>query len=198
MMLTLVALVLFGCAGVLIIPFVRLYTAGITDANYIQPLFALLMLLAEAMNCLALTYTTLPISANRLKQSRWGSYGEAILNIGLSLLLIRWNPLLGVGIGTLAATLFKVVFYMHFTAGNILHCSFLRVLGRFASATAILLAVSCAGMTLMWNIPMANFFVWIFWACIVFLAVSAITLLFGMAAFPRELRAMLPKRKTER
>ena len=198
MMLTLVALVLFGCAGVLIVPFVRLYTAGITDANYIQPLFALLMLLAEAMNCLALTYTTLPISANRLKQSRWGSYGEAILNIGLSLLLIRWNPLLGVGIGTLAATLFKAVFYMHFTAGNILHCSFLRVLGRFASATAILLAVSCVGMTLMWNIPMANFFVWIFWACIVFLAVSAITLLFGMAAFPRELRAMLPKRKTER
>ena len=106
-MLSMVALVLFGCTGVLIIPFVRLYMAGVTDANYIQPLFALLLLLAEAMNCFALPYTTLPISANRLKANKWGSYGEAIINVSLSLVLIHWNPLLGVAIGTLTATVFK-------------------------------------------------------------------------------------------
>lgn len=31
-------LVLFSCAGILIVPFIRLYTKGITDADYIQPL----------------------------------------------------------------------------------------------------------------------------------------------------------------
>lgn len=200
MMLTLVAMVLFGCTGVLIVPFVRLYMAGITDANYIQPVFALLLLLAEAMNCLALPYTTLPISANQLKQSRWGSYGEAILNVGLSLILIRWNPLLGVAIGTLTATVYKAVFYMSYTARHILQCSRWRVMGRFAGALAVLLVISCIGMTALWNVPMENFFIWVLWAAVSFLAVGAVTLLFGLAAFPKELKPVilrvLPKRKT--
>ncbi len=195
MMLTLVALVLFGCAGVLIVPFVRLYMTGITDANYIQPVFALLLLLGEAMNCLALPYTTLPISANQLQRSRWGSYGEAILNVTLSLILIRWNPLVGVAIGTLTATVFKVVFYMLYTSRRILHCSVWRVMGRFAAAMAVLLVISCVGMTLMWNVPMDNFLVWVFWAGVTFVAVGAAALVFGMAAFPAELRSMLPQRK---
>lgn len=192
--LTLVALVLFGCAGVLIVPFVRLYMAGVTDADYIQPMFALLLILSEAMNCLSLVYSTLPISANQLKQSRWGSYGEAIINVLLSLVLIRWNPLLGIAIGTLVATAFKSVFYMVYSSKRILHCSVWPVLVRFACAAAVLLAVSCLGMTLLWNVPMANFLIWTLWAAGVFLIVGIIAVLFGWSAFPAELRTMLPGR----
>ncbi len=199
MLLTLVALLLFGCTGVLIVPFVKLYTAGITDANYIQPVFALLLLLAEAINCFVLPYTTLPISANQLKQSRWGSYGEAIINVSLSVLLIRWDPLLGVAIGTLTATVYKALFYLHYTAKNILHRRVWQTAGRVVCAAAVLLIVSCAGMRVLWNVPMANFMVWILWAGAVFLLVGITTLLFGMVFYPNELkpmiRALLPKRK---
>lgn len=191
MMLTLVALVLFGCTGSLIVPFVRLYMAGVTDANYIQPIFALLLLLAEAINCFVLPYTTLPISANQLKSSRWGSYGEAILNIGLSVILIQWDPLLGVAIGTLAATVFKALFYMNYTAKRILRCSVWQIAGRVFCAIAVLLIVSCVGMSALWYVPMANFVNWIMWAIVVFLMVAAVTMLFGMAAYPIELKAAL-------
>lgn len=191
MMLTLVAMVLFGCTGVLIVPFVKLYTAGITDANYIQPVFALLLLLAEAINCFVLPYTTLPISANQLKQSRWGSYGEAIINVTLSLILIQWNPLAGVAVGTLTATVFKAVFYMHYSGKNILKCSTWRIAGRVFCAVAVLLVVSCVGMTALWNVPMANFFVWFLWAVVVSLLVGIATLLFGAAAFPTEVKSIL-------
>lgn len=191
MMLTLVALVLFGCTGVLVVPFVRLYMAGVTDANYIQPAFALILLLAEALNCFVLPYTTLPISANQLKASRWGSYGEAIINVCLSLALIRWDPLLGVAIGTLTATVFKALFYMYYTGRNILRCSVRRIIGRVAGAALVLMAVSCIGMTVLWNAPMANFFIWVLWAAVSFVLVGLVTVLFGMAAFPKELRSML-------
>ena len=191
MMLTLVALVLFGCTGVLIVPFVKLYTAGITDANYIQPVFSLLLLLAEAMNCLVLPYTTLPISANQLKQSRWGSYGEAIINVGLSLILIQWNPLLGVAIGTLAATVYKSLFYMNYTAKHILKCGIWQITGQFLGAIAVLLIVSCVGMTALWNVSMENFFVWILWAAAAFLLVGAVTVLFGMVAYRKEMEQIL-------
>lgn len=191
MTLTLVALVLFGCTGVLIVPFVRLYTAGITDANYIQPVFALLLLLAEAINCFVLAYTTLPISANQLKQSRWGSYGEAIINVALSLVLIRWNPLVGVAIGTLTATVFKALFYMHYSAKHILKCSTWQIAGRVFCAVAILLLVSCVGMTALWSVSMTNFFVWMLWAVAVFLLVGIVALMFGVAAFPTEVKSIL-------
>jgi len=193
MLLTLVALLLFGCTGVLIVPFVKLYTAGITDANYIQPVFALLLLLAEAINCFVLPYTTLPISANQLKQSRWGSYGEAIINVGLSLILIQWNPLLGVAIGTLAATVYKSLFYMNYTAKHILKCGIWQITGRFLGAIAVLLIVSCVGMTALWNVPMENFVVWVLWAAAAFLLVGAVTMLFGMAAYGKEMKQILRK-----
>jgi len=191
MMLTMVALVLFGCTGVLIVPFVRLYTAGVTDANYIQPVFALLLILAEAMNCLSLPYTTLPVSANQLKQSRWGSYGEAIINLGLSLILIWWNPLVGIALGTMLATVYKAMFYMHYTAKHILHCSTGRVMGQFFPALALLLAISCCGMTLLWNVPMGNFLVWILWAIGAFLVIGGIVLVFGLLVYPQEWKPML-------
>ena len=37
-----ITIFIFGCTGVLIVPFISVYTNGITDANYIQPLFAIL------------------------------------------------------------------------------------------------------------------------------------------------------------
>ena len=188
--LTMVALVLFGCAGVMLIPFIRLYMAGVTDANYIQPLFGLFLLVAEALNCLALPYTTLPISANQLKQSRWGSYGEVIINAGVSLLLIRWNPLLGVAIGTLAATLFKALFYMVYTSKNILQCSTRNVLLRFAGAIAVLLAVSGGGMLLLLQVTVPNYLVWIIMGIAAFFAVSIVALLYGMTAYPKELKSL--------
>lgn len=46
----------FGCALVLIIPFVKVYTADITDANYINIPFAVLITLAQASYCLRLPY----------------------------------------------------------------------------------------------------------------------------------------------
>ncbi len=189
--LTLVAMVLFGCTGVLIIPFIRLYMAGVTDANYIQPVFALLLLLSEAINCLVLPYTTLPISANQLKQTRWGSYGEAFLNVGLSLILIQWNPLIGVALGTLIATVFKALFYMNYTVKHILKCRLLPVLGQFLGAAGVLMAVSCGGMTLLWNVPMNNFFVWTLWAVATFAAVMVLVLLFALVTHPKELKAIL-------
>lgn len=191
--LTAVALMLFGCAAVLLIPFVRLYMADVTDANYIQPLFGLILIFAEFMNCVALPCTTLPISANSLKKTRGGSYGEAMINIVVSLALIPWDPLLGVAVGTLAATVFKCVYYMLYCAKKILNCSVWSVLGSFLTSTLMLLAISAVGMTALWNVPMQNLFVWCLYGVLVFLAVGGVTLLFCGLVFPVQTKALFRK-----
>lgn len=47
---------LFGATSVLILPFVIVYTNGVTDVDYVQPLFALLIVAANAVYCFRLPY----------------------------------------------------------------------------------------------------------------------------------------------
>ena len=60
----------FSCTAALIVPFVRVYTAGINDANYIQPAFAILLTLANAMHCLRLPYNIMVLAAGHYKQTQ--------------------------------------------------------------------------------------------------------------------------------
>lgn len=192
--LTFVSVILFGCTGVLIIPFTKLYMAGVTDANYIQPLFALILVLAEAMNALSLPCSTIPTSANLLKQSRWGAYGEAIVNITLSLILIRWNPLVGVAIGTFCATFFKAVFYINYVAKNILNSDAKGLLIQFFMSVGLVGLVSILGMCATERLALDTYFAWFLFAICTAIIMLVVAIEFCQILFPGELVAFL-KRK---
>lgn len=191
--LTLVALILFGSTAVLILPFVQLYTKGVTDANYIQPTFALVLIMAEFMNTLALPCTTLPISANMLKQTKWGSYGEALINIVISLSLIRWNPLIGVAIGTFAASLFKCLFYMTFASKKLLRTNIWEMIGGFFLCMGVLCGFYEIGKWLYRYIALGNMLQWIVLGGIVVLLVAPLALLICVMLYPQEMKVYYQK-----
>lgn len=60
----------FSCTAALIVPFVQVYTFGINDANYIQPAFAVLLTLANAMHCLRLPYNIMVLAAGHYRQTQ--------------------------------------------------------------------------------------------------------------------------------
>lgn len=152
--------VLFGCAGILIVPFVRLYTAGIEDAQYIQPLFALILLLAEALNCLMIPYSALPVASNRIRQTQWGAYAEAALNLVCSLVLMQYHPLLGAAAGTLIATVFRSVYYLSDAGKNVLHACPGKLVFSVLLQCAILTAVVLAGRRLIAHAEIHDFLSW--------------------------------------
>ena len=94
---------------ILITPFVSLYTGGISDIDYYQPLFATLLCLAEYVYCTSLTYNNMIMAAGHIKQTQWISVTEAIINIVLSLILVKWIGIIGVALGTLIAFAFNTV-----------------------------------------------------------------------------------------
>lgn len=171
-LLTAVTTTLFCCTGILIVPFVRLYTSGITDADYIQPVFAVILLTAEAVNCLILPCASLPIAANHIKQTKWGAYGEAVINILLSCLLMQWNPLLGAALGTLTATLFRGVFYMIYSSRHILCISAYKSVLALLGTLLLLEAGILVGNYLIARIAIGNFFQWILCGAITFTAIG--------------------------
>ena len=112
---------LFTVGGLLLTPFVLLYTSSITDANYDQPIFGIILLIAEAVFCLKEPYVNLSYVANKFKVIRKHAFIEAGINIIVSLLLVRPLGLIGIAVGTLAGMSYRTIYHVVY-AGKDLIC----------------------------------------------------------------------------
>lgn len=107
---------LFTVTALLITPFVRLYTRGIVDTEYNQPLFGFLLVLSEALYLVKLPHLNLAYSANKFKEITVPAYIEATLNIVISVALVKKLGLIGVTIGTIAGMTYRMVFHVYYTS----------------------------------------------------------------------------------
>ena len=112
--------VAYMCTLLLIVPFIKVYTLGITDANYIRPVFAILLVLAEFVWAVRLPYSSITLAAGHFKETRKGAWVEAITNIAISLILVWKFGIVGVAIGTLVAMIIRTVEFMYHTNKYIL------------------------------------------------------------------------------
>ncbi len=101
--------VLFSVTAVMITPFVRIYTGGITDVNYIRPVFAVCMSTVAMANCMRRPYQTLVEAAGHFKQTRNGAVAEVIINIAVSLVALYFFGIIGVTIGSFVASVFRSI-----------------------------------------------------------------------------------------
>lgn len=115
-----VATIGYTCTMILIIPFVKVYTFGITDINYIKPLFGFLLILGEFVWAIRLPYNDLIKATGHFKETRKGAWVEAIVNIVISIILV-WNfGIVGVAIGTLVAMMIRTIEFNYHTSKYIL------------------------------------------------------------------------------
>ena len=112
--------VVFSCAAMLIFPFIKLYTKGINDTEYILPAYALLSVAAYALFCLRAPYLTAVQAAGKYKETKNGAFVEAILNLSISFIGVFKFGLIGVTIGTLVANTFRTIQYAVFISRNML------------------------------------------------------------------------------
>ena len=114
------AVFVFGCTGMLILPFIRVYTYGISDANYIQPLFALLIVVANAGHCLRLPYNVMILAGGHYKQTQSNYIIAAILNVVISVASVKLWGLVGVAIGTLIAMFYQTIWMAVYDSKNLI------------------------------------------------------------------------------
>lgn len=136
----------FGVTAVLIVPFVRVYTLGINDADYIQPLFAALIVAANAAHCLRLPYNIMILAAGHYKQTQHNYIIAAILNIVVSVLAVKAWGLVGVAIGTLLAMGYQTVWMAWYDSKHLIKWPF----GNFVKqvvvdiVTVVLCSIACS------------------------------------------------------
>ena len=100
----------FGCLGLFLVPFVRVYTDGVTDADYIRPLFALLLTLAYGFQSIRDPYDKLILASGHFKQTQKNYIIAAALNFGISIVAVQFWGLEGVAVGTLVAMAYQAVY----------------------------------------------------------------------------------------
>ncbi len=146
-------------AAVLILPFVRIYTDGVTDAEYIRPSFAYLLIAAQWFYCIRIPYNNVINSAGHYGQTKPGAYMEAALNFFISLLTVHKFGLAGVAFGTMTAMLARTVYMAWYLSKNILKRNF-RV---FIRNSGIHIAVSVIIVFVMYQcyeVPSDSFMNW--------------------------------------
>lgn len=143
--------IIFSCTLILILPFVTIYTKGITDVNYYRPAFAYLIVLAEFMWTMRLPYSSVTLAAGHFKQTKKGAWLEASINIVLSAILVFKFGLIGVAIGTLVAMIIRTIEFMYHTSKYILERSiwhtYKRLIAVAIQVTIILLITQFIPMT---------------------------------------------------
>lgn len=132
--------ILFTSAFLLIIPFVSIYTHGITDADYIRPIFAYMMVAAQAAYCLKTPYSIIIRAAGHFRQTRSIAIQEAAINLVSSALLIIPFGLVGVAIGTFFSMTYRMVRDSYYLSKEMLpgvFNSFLKKMAVFLSGSIL-------------------------------------------------------------
>lgn len=124
--------ILMSAAYVLMLPFIRLYTAGVTDVEYIYTSLPILFCLVQMISWSRYVMGNLSGIAGYAKQTSRISVIEAALNVILSVVLVQFYGIVGVVLATVISLPVKVIYLIWLCEKVILKRSpwrYLRILG---------------------------------------------------------------------
>lgn len=123
------------CTALIVLDFVKLYTHNVVDVDYNRPLFAYILIIAQFFNSVRIPYQLVVQAAGHYKQTKIGAIIEPVINIVLSVSFVFNFGLIGVAIGTLAASVFRTIQYSIYMSKELVKRSLTIVAARvFLSA----------------------------------------------------------------
>lgn len=190
-----VSTICFACAAFLIVPFVLVYTKGVTDANYNQPIFGYLLCLSMFVACIRLPYQNVVEAAGHFKQTRNGAIWEACINVIITIPFVIKLGCTGAVIGTIIATTFRTVQYALYAEKNILHefpvNFFKRILVSLLNVLVLCIPFFVFGLD-KYMVECSSYFMWLKYAIVTFVIVLVVTLAINFVFYCRDMKQVLP------
>jgi len=173
----------------LIVPFVMIYTKGISDANYRQPVFAILICVAQYLICVREPYIQLTYSAGLFKETQNIAFGEAIINIVVSISLVFYYGIIGVAIGTVVSSIYRFIVTVFFLRTHIIKRSLRVTIKKFLIFFAVMVIDCVVG----WNIlpKEVNIYQWIVYGFIIFIVCTVLHIVVSFMFYNNEFMYVL-------
>jgi len=179
---------IFSVAAITIVPFVTVYTKGISDANYIVPLFGMLLIIAYASQCLRIPYYRIIKAAGHFKQTQNGAFISAGLNILTTIVLVFRLGLVGVAIGTLIAMLYHTCYFVWYLKNNILNRSVWNFV-KYMITDTIVFALSLL-LTKSIELQAITYSAWILMAIKVSIVTLGVTIMINILLYREKVMSM--------
>ncbi|MBM6717079.1 hypothetical protein H6B15_10480 [Gemmiger formicilis] len=180
-------------AYVLIIPFIKLYTKGIFDVNYIYPLLPVLFALVNILSWSRYVAGNLIGVAGHIREAQVMNILEAAINIVFSIILVRRFSITGVLIATVVALPLKVV-YCNYMADRV-------ILQRSSRKTILILGLNYLLFTATVliekkiEIQVDNYMDLIIWGCLLSMVVGIVGIAVNIMVNPECMRLVTEKIK---
>ncbi len=97
----------YSVAAIMIMPFMKIYTSGFTDAEYIRPVIACLFVAAGVISNIKTPQGMLVISAGLYRETRRQSLIQAIIIVVFSVILAPYIGIAGVLIASVLSNLYR-------------------------------------------------------------------------------------------
>ncbi|MCI6480670.1 MAG: polysaccharide transport protein [Spirochaetia bacterium] len=160
----------YSCTFLLIVPFMRLYTRNMTDAEYIQPLLAILFLISEILKNIRNPCNQLICGAGHFKKTQNRSITEAVLNLCFSLIFVLKFGVIGVLMGSIASHLYRTTDMIIYSYRHILKQSMWNFL--ISVFVYLLVCIFMISLIRFFTVNVASYMSWFFYALICGLVLS--------------------------
>lgn len=176
---------------IMILPFVKVYTEGITDVNYYRPTFGILLILAELFWSIRLPYSSITLAAGHFKETRKGAWVEAFLNLTISIVLVFKFGIIGVAIGTLIAMLIRTIEFIYHTSKYILERSKWEAIKKIAVLSIEFILIVPVGMHICNKYNVNSYITWCIMAIIVSIIVAILIVAINGIAYRKDVGTIL-------
>lgn len=152
--------VLYTIAGIMLLPFVRIYTEGVTDANYILPLFGVFFCMSGAIRQLQIPASVMVGAAGKFKEVRSCVLVSALSCVVIGALGGIFFGMSGVMFGMVCGTCIKTAYTTYFINKKVLERNLGTTISRLLRGGAVVL-ISVAPFVLGIKLVPTNFIEWI-------------------------------------
>lgn len=183
--------IVFSCVGVLLVPFIKLYTSGVVDTNYERLGFAIAMTVCEGIYCIREPYVTIVQAAGKYNETQNTARIEAMINVLLSLVLGGQFGIIGVVLAMAVANLYRTISYATYISKKILNLSVFRVFRRMLW---LVLNVVINVIVISITVELDAIQTWVNWvSCGVFcfIIVVGITVLLSLLFYKKDFNKMI-------
>lgn len=165
---TVLLFILSTISMIMILPFVRVYTSGVTDINYIDRWLPVLFTAILLMNQIRVPVIMVINITGAFRETQKGAIWEAAINLTVSLMLFFLTDLglYGLLIGTVCSYLYRTGDVIRYVYQHLLvrkATGLLRTIGVNLLLMAALYILFCVAFP----ISVSSFLTWLGWACLV-------------------------------
>lgn len=182
--------IVFSCTLGLILPFIQVYTNGITDVNYYRPLFAYLIVIAEYMWAIRLPYSSIVLAVGHFKETQKGAWIEALSNILISTIAVIKFGIIGVTVGTLFAMTIRTIEFAYHTSKYVLKRKQSYTIIHFIILTIQTILISVIISIIVKNIEFNSYIILIKYAIISSIISIAITIIPNFLIYKNEVKGL--------